>query len=84
MVAVAGVVTMSKEGMLVEGVVSSSIQPDLAFDGDVIIEAFVPFEDINDAYVVIDGEARAYSLNLLNRHEVVNDRIGEQKFAAVW
>lgn len=34
--------------------------------------------------VVIDGQARAYSLNLLNRHEVVNDRIGEQKFAAVW
>lgn len=34
--------------------------------------------------VVIDGEARAYSLNLLNRHEVVNDRIGEQEFAAVW
>lgn len=34
--------------------------------------------------VVIDGEARAYSLNLLNRHEVVNDRIGEKSFAAVW
>jgi len=34
--------------------------------------------------VVIDGQARAYSLNLLNRHEVVNDQIGEQKFAAVW
>jgi hypothetical protein len=34
--------------------------------------------------VVIDGQARAYSLNLLNRHEVVNDRIGEHSFAAVW
>ncbi len=34
--------------------------------------------------VMIDGEARAYSLNLLNRHEVVNDRIGETAFAAVW
>ena len=34
--------------------------------------------------VVIDGQARAYSLNLLNRHEVVNDRIGEKSFAAVW
>lgn len=34
--------------------------------------------------IVIDGEARAYSLNLLNRHEVVNDRVGEQGFAAVW
>ena len=34
--------------------------------------------------VVIDGEARAYSLNLLNRHEVVNDRVGDQPIAAVW
>ena len=34
--------------------------------------------------VVIDDQARAYSLNLLNRHEVVNDQIGEKSFAAVW
>lgn len=34
--------------------------------------------------VIIDGMARAYSLNLLNRHEIVNDRIGEKSFAAVW
>jgi len=34
--------------------------------------------------VAIDGEARAYSLNLLNHHEIVNDRIGEKTFAAVW
>lgn len=34
--------------------------------------------------VVIDGEARAYSLTLLNSHEVVNDRIGDSSFAAVW
>ncbi len=34
--------------------------------------------------VVIDGQARAYSLNLLNSHEIVNDRIGETNFAAVW
>jgi hypothetical protein len=34
--------------------------------------------------VVIDGQARAYSLNLLNHHEVVNDRIGDHPFAAVW
>ena len=34
--------------------------------------------------VAMDGQARAYSLNLLNRHEVVNDRIGERAFAAVW
>jgi len=41
----------------------------------------------DDSYVlgvVVDGQARAYSLNLLNAHEVVNDRIGETAFAAVW
>jgi hypothetical protein len=34
--------------------------------------------------ISIDGQARAYSLNLLNRHEIVNDAIGEKSFAAVW
>ncbi|KAA3615289.1 MAG: DUF3179 domain-containing protein [Calditrichaeota bacterium] len=34
--------------------------------------------------VIIDGEARAYSLTLLNSHEIVNDKIGETAFAAVW
>ncbi len=34
--------------------------------------------------VVIDGVARAYSLNLLNEHEIVNDRVGDLPFAAVW
>jgi hypothetical protein len=34
--------------------------------------------------VVVDGQARAYSLNLLNRHEVVNDAVGDKTFAAVW
>jgi hypothetical protein len=34
--------------------------------------------------VVIDGHARAYSLNLLNHHEIVNDRVGDHPFAAVW
>ena len=46
-------------------------------------EAKIP----NNAWVLgvaIDGQARAYSLNLLNQHEVVNDRIGERSFAAVW
>lgn len=34
--------------------------------------------------VVIDGQARAFSLELLNAHEVVNDSIGDINFAAVW
>ncbi len=34
--------------------------------------------------VFVEGEARAYSLNLLNHHEIVNDRAGGTSFAAVW
>ena len=34
--------------------------------------------------VVIDNQPKAYSLNLLNSHEVVNDRSGDTAFAAVW
>jgi hypothetical protein len=44
-------------------------------------------EIADDAWILgveIEGQARAYSLNLLNRHEVVNDQIGERSFAAVW
>ena len=31
-----------------------------------------------------NGEARAYSLNLLNHHEVVNDAMGGDPIAPVW
>ena len=44
-------------------------------------------EIADDAWILgveIEGQARAYSLNLLNRHEVVNDQIGDKTFAAVW
>ncbi len=34
--------------------------------------------------VIIDGQARAFSLNLLNYHEVVNDQIDDTAYAAVW
>jgi hypothetical protein len=51
---------------------------------------FVPASEAKipeDAWILgvhVEGEAKAYSLNLLNRHEVVNDRSGETEFAAVW
>jgi len=41
----------------------------------------------DDAWVLgvaIGGQPKAYSLNLLNRHEVVNDHSGDTAFAAVW
>ena len=46
-------------------------------------EAEIP----DDAWVLgvaSRGEAKAYSLNLLNHHEIVNDRIGDLPVAAVW
>jgi carotenoid cleavage dioxygenase-like enzyme len=46
-------------------------------------EADIP----DDAWVLgvaIDGNAHAYSLNLLNHHEVVNDHFGDLPVAAVW
>jgi hypothetical protein len=46
-------------------------------------EAKIP----DDAWVlgvILDGVAKAYSLNLLNHHEVVNDRFGARALAAVW
>lgn len=51
---------------------------------------FVPAAEADlpdDAWVlgvVVDGVAKAYSLNLLNQHEVVNDRSGDTAYAAVW
>ena len=34
--------------------------------------------------IVIDGEARAYSLWQLDAHEIVNDQIAGTAFAATW
>jgi hypothetical protein len=34
--------------------------------------------------VVIDGDARAYSLWQLDAHEIVNDRIGGRAIAVTW
>ena len=34
--------------------------------------------------VVVEDQPLAFSLNLLNRHEIVNDKIGNTSFAAVW
>jgi len=34
--------------------------------------------------VVFNGVAKAYSLNLLNHHEIVNDDFGGHPLAAVW
>jgi hypothetical protein len=41
----------------------------------------------DDAWILgieLNGEAHAYSLNLLNHHEIVNDYVGDMPVAAVW
>jgi hypothetical protein len=54
--AVEGVLTLSADGMLLDGVARSAIEPDTLFDGSVRLTAFMPFQrDLADAYV----EARA-------------------------
>lgn len=67
------------EQILPRGHIAAIFEPELvpASQADIPPHAWV-------LGVVIDGQARAYSLNLLNRHEVVNDRIGERSVAAVW
>lgn len=51
---------------------------------------FVPAEeaglDDNEPVVgiTINGEERAYSVYLLNHHEIVNDRVGNTAFAVTW
>ena len=34
--------------------------------------------------ITINGESRAYSVYLLNHHEIVNDKIGDTAFAVTW
>lgn len=34
--------------------------------------------------LVMEGEARAYPLDYLNTHEIVNDRLGDTPIAATW
>ena len=67
------------EQLLPRGRIAAVLEPEFV----PAVEAELP----DDAWVLgvtIDGVAKAYSLKLLNRHEVVNDRTGETAYAAVW
>ena len=54
--------------------------------------SFVSAEEAGDEYgpdelvlgVEIDGDARAYSVPLLSRHEIVNDVVGGKPIAVTW
>jgi hypothetical protein len=53
---------------------------------------FLTVEEANQQYaddevvlgVEFDGDARAYSVPLLSRHEIVNDTVGGVKIAVTW
>jgi hypothetical protein len=65
--------------LLPRGRIAAVFEPELVTAG----EAEIP----DEAWVLgvaVDGEARAYSLNLLNHHEVVNDVVAGRAIAAVW
>ena len=84
---VAGVACEAAEEHLPDGVEQIIPRGQIAA---VVEPEFVPPREAHisdDAWVlgvVVDGHARAYSLNLLNSHEVVNDTIGNTSFAVVW
>jgi hypothetical protein len=67
------------EQLLPRGAIAAITEPEYVTAAEAKID--------DDSYVlgvVISGQARAYSLNLLNHHEVVNDKIGGLAYAAVW
>ena len=69
--------------------VRTFLRPDAipAIDEPVFVpasEADFMAEDEAVLGVVIDGVARAYSVWHLDRHEIVNDKIGEKAFAVTW
>jgi hypothetical protein len=53
---------------------------------------FLTAEEADEVYapeelvlgVEFGGDARAYSIPLLSRHEIVNDEIGGRKIAVTW
>ncbi len=67
------------EQLIPRGAIAAVFEPEFvpAAEADISADAWI-------LGVAIEGEARAYSLNLLNHHEVVNDRIGDLPIAAVW
>lgn len=67
------------EQILPRGEIAAITEPEYVSAGEA--------EIADDSYVlgiVIDGQPRAFSLNILNNHEVVNDRVGDLAYAAVW
>ena len=56
--AVEGLLTVTHDGLLLQGVVSSSIAPDLLLDATTRLDAFIPFSgELEDAYLFVQAHA---------------------------
>ena len=67
------------EKLLPKGKIAAIRQPQFVAGKDADMPA--------DAWVIgvaHNGQAKAYSINLLNRHEIVNDFIGDKPIATTW
>ena len=67
------------EQILPRGGIAAIVQPHYVSAAEATIK-----DNSHVLGVVVEGQARAFSLNLLNQHEVVNDKVGDVEFAAVW
>jgi len=67
------------EQILPRGRIAAITQPTFvsAADAEIANESWI-------LGVEVDGRTKAYSLNLLNSHEIVNDYFGDKPVAAVW
>lgn len=56
--AVEGHLTVTRDGLLLQGVVSSSIAPDVILDANARLDAFIPFSgELEDAYLLVQAQA---------------------------
>jgi len=56
---------------------------DPKFDSATEAQAYLQDEELILG-VVVEGEARAYPIDILSLHEIVNDRVGGTAFAVTW
>ena len=60
-----GELTVSRDGVLVDGVLSSAIEPDKFFDGGARVVTFIPFsKGTGPSYASIDASAKVPAVNL--------------------
>jgi hypothetical protein len=51
-----GALTISRDGVLADGVVASSIEPERVLDGGADFQAFIPFDKAGEAFASVNGK----------------------------